>query len=239
MLKITDANNFRRTLAGLCLIAAPLVILIQEWIAPEIGGEGEARDVLATIAENPGRYQAAAFLGLLAAILLIPALLGLVRLLSRGKVVLGHVGGALALIGAVGFACNNVFNFLYLQMVEGGADLGEMIALRERVKGSVGLLTIELMFAGGLLLGLVLLAIALWRGRVAPRWASVLIVVFVVADFFLSGNGKVFDLIVHALLVVGLGGFGWSILRMSDADWERGYTPSPTEVGVRTQPRVQ
>jgi hypothetical protein len=194
--------------------------------------------VLATIAENPGRYQAAAFLGLLAAILLIPAVLGLVRLLSSTKVVLGHVGGALALIGAVGFACDNVLNVVYLQMVERGADLGEMLALRERVKGSVGLLTNELMFAG-LLLGLILLATALWRGRVAPRWAAVLILVFVVADFFLAGTGKVFDLLVHALLVVGLGGFGWSILSMSDADWERGYTPSPTEVGVGTRPRVQ
>ena len=34
MLKIRDANNFRRTAAGLCLIAGPLVTLIGGLVTP-------------------------------------------------------------------------------------------------------------------------------------------------------------------------------------------------------------
>ena len=49
MPKITDANNFRRTVAGLCLIAAPLVLLLGFLIHP---GEGEA-GLVQTMAEYP------------------------------------------------------------------------------------------------------------------------------------------------------------------------------------------
>jgi hypothetical protein len=67
----------------------------------------------------------------------------------------------------------------------------------------------------------------------------VLIVAFVAVDFLFSGNGKALDLSIHALLVAGFGGFGWSILRMSETVWEQGHIPSSTEVESGAQPRVQ
>jgi hypothetical protein len=52
MLKITDANNFRRTTVGLCLIAGPLTALIGGLIAPWEGTE-ETTAWLRVLGENP------------------------------------------------------------------------------------------------------------------------------------------------------------------------------------------
>ena len=54
MLKSTDANNFRRTLAGLCLIAAPLVGLAATVVAPPA-----ALDIVASAPFEPAAGGAA------------------------------------------------------------------------------------------------------------------------------------------------------------------------------------
>ncbi len=54
MLKIADANNFRRTALGLCLIAGPLVALIGGLVTPWEENETLAA-YLQTLGENPVR----------------------------------------------------------------------------------------------------------------------------------------------------------------------------------------
>src|ERR687894_3110916 len=68
MLKITDANNFRRTLAGLCLIAAPLVGLIGALITPQF--TGDIGEELATISDQPVLWLIGNFLTLITFLLL-------------------------------------------------------------------------------------------------------------------------------------------------------------------------
>ena len=97
MLKIWAADNFRRTLAGLCLIAAPLVGLIGALLTPRVtGGLGEE---LAVISQHSERWLISTFLTLLSFFLLIPAVLGLANLLRYRAVALGHVGAGLVLLG--------------------------------------------------------------------------------------------------------------------------------------------
>lgn len=209
-------------LIGVSLIVAPLLSIVQEIVVPE---EGDGVDLLAVVAADPARYEAARFLGLVTALVFIPAFLGIFHLLRGSAGVLAHVGVTLALIGAVGFAADNAAGFVNLEMVSAGAERSEMAELRERTEDSPGLTVVTILGFGGLLLGLLFLSIALWRSRTVSRWIPGLILAFFVLDMFTAGIAKGLDVGVHALLAIGLGGIGWHILRMSNSDWE-GAGPS-------------
>ncbi len=237
MLKITDANNFRRTLAGLCLITAPLVGLTATVVAPPAALDISER--LTIVAEYPARFLAANILAVLLQILLVPALLGLLHLLRHRAVVLGHIGGGLALVGVFGYMGVLATEFVLLQMTEGGADRGQMIALAERVYGSVGFGIFLLMFLFGLLLGLIVLAVALWRAGIVPLWLAGCIAMASVLDFVAS-TSAVAVVVAWILLLIGLGWVGLKVLGMSDADWAQGRTLTHAKVGAEAaRPQVQ
>lgn len=81
MLKINDANNFRRTLAGLSMIAAPLALLGMEVVEPEAPEALGAS--LATAAAHPASWLAANLLMLGGLLLLVPAILGMMHLTAE------------------------------------------------------------------------------------------------------------------------------------------------------------
>lgn len=169
---MTDAQRFRRRTAGLCLLAAPAFVLASELASPNLSEHGRAS--LAVVATETGRLRLWVWLGMVAAVLLIPAVAGLVGLLRDRGVTLGHAGAALATIGAVGYAAHQAL-FLDLPTLVAG-DRGQMAALYERQAsyGEAGVL-IFLVFLIPLFLGLILLTAALRRARVVPVWPAVAI----------------------------------------------------------------
>ncbi len=237
MLKITDAHNFRRTVAGLCLITAPLVLLLGNIIHP--GGKGGA-GLVNTMAEHPGRVEAAALLIIFSSVLFVPALVGLLYLLRDRGVVLGHIGVGFALIGlVVGHAVWAGFQVILLGFVQSGLDREQLSAIVSSGPLNVGFIIVMLMFMVGFFLGLIILAISLWRGGVAPLWVAACIIVATIWDFTPLATIVAEVEIGPALALVGLGWIGLKVLRMSDADWERGNLPSSKKLGVGAKPRVQ
>lgn len=234
MLKITDADNFRRTLAGLCLIAAPVAGLAATVVAPPAALDIGER--LAIVAEYSTRFLASNLLALLLQILLVPALLGLLHLLKGRGVVLGHIGGGLALAGVFGYMGVLATEFVLLEMAEGGRQ--EMIALAERVYGSVGFGIFLLLFLFGLLLGLLILSVALWRARIVPIWAAACIALASVLDFVAS-TSTVAVVLAWILLLTGLGWIGLKVLGMSDEDWVQGRLPDTARVRTASPARVK
>lgn len=219
MLKITDADNFRRTLAGLCLIAAPVAGLVATVVAPPAALDIGER--LTIVAEHSTRFLVANLLAVLLQVLLVPALLGLLHLLKGRGVVLGHIGGGLALAGVFGYMGILATEFVLLEMAEG--DRQEMVALAERVYGSVGFAIFLLMFLFGLLLGLIVLSVALWRARIAPIWTAACIALASVLDFVAS-TSSVAVMLAWILLLAGLGWIGLKVLGMSDEDWAQRHS---------------
>ncbi len=228
MLKIWDAGNFRRTVAGLCLIAAPLVLFLALLIHP-----GEVGTGVQTEAEYPGRVLATNLLIVLSSVLFVPALMGLLRPIRERGVLFAHLGVGLALIGVIGHAVWAGFRIVLVGMIQSGVDQEQLSAMVEGGPPNAGFVAVLLMFMIGFFLGLIFLGVGLWRSRVAPRWVALSIALAPLLDF-LPDDNKVLLLIGPALVVVGFGWVGLKLLAMSDTDWKFGRAPSAAEAEVGT-----
>jgi hypothetical protein len=222
MLKIWDANNFRRTLAGLCLIAAPLALGAAELIRISVEGDAQAtRDQFDQVAASPGAWQVATVLNMLGVVLFVPAVLGLLHLLHHRGAVLGHIGGGLLLIGFLGLAAHNAGYYGMLGVASApGIDREQMVRFWQAAGGVPGNIVSLLMFLIGYLLGMVVLGVGLFRARVVPRWTAALVILSLVVSLFAEGS-LLIALISSVLLFVGLGAIGLMLLRQSDADWAK------------------
>ena len=203
-----------RRLSGLSLIAAPTLLLVSEVVSPDLSDDG--RESLAVIAAQSGRLTAWIWLGIASAVLLIPAVFGLVRLLRRRGGVVGGIGAALAVVGAVGYAVHQGL-FLQLPTLLDG-DPAEMAALYERQGESAAFAVVTfLLFLAPLLFGLLLLGIGLYRGGAAPLWPAVAIGLAILP----SAVPLPFDVAFapFVLLVAGLAGYARLVLTSSDEHW--------------------
>jgi uncharacterized membrane protein YgdD (TMEM256/DUF423 family) len=245
MLKINDANNFRRTLAGLCLITAPLAFGGSDVIRLSIEGGVRGSEQLAAMAASPGLWQLTAVLNMVGVVLFVPAILGLMHLLRERSTVLGHVGGGLALMGFLGWAAHNRGYYGFMGAASTSEiDRGEMVRFIGHWETTPDTIVYVLMFLVGHLLGMLLLSIGLYRARVTYRWAAALFllgsVLYIVNSFSPASESMLAVGVLHALIAVGLGATGVRVLAMSDADWGRlRVAPAAETAPVGAQPRVQ
>jgi MFS family permease len=231
VLSLSDASHFRRTVAGTCLIAAPLAGLTGTVIGAE--SETDAAEQLAAIADNQEAFVIGTIVGIVALVLLLPAVLGLLHLLRDRAVALGHLGGALALVGIVGLAALQGVGLVLAETVTGDGEREQMVSLVERVEDSTGFIVVLLMFLVGLNIGLILLAAALWRARVAPAWVTLALAASVIVLFL--GSDKVLGAIGFALLALAFGWVGRAVLAQPDDDWDvrpTGKAAQPPEPDV-------
>ncbi|MBA2505774.1 MAG: hypothetical protein H0V29_07500 [Thermoleophilaceae bacterium] len=225
MFGLSDSHHFRKTVAGVSMILAPLMALLAVVIAPE-RKENEAA-MLASVAADADAFFVSQMLILGAIVVAIPAVLGLVHVLREKEVAYGHVGGGLALVGLVAIAGVTGLELVVWRMAEtGGAGI---VALYSDVMESAGVV-IPLFFGSlGFGVGMLVLGMGLHRAKaVAPLHA----VSIALGGLLLAVSGLVYaewvTLIGAALLFAGLGMTGRLVLAESDEDWE--HTP---EAAVR------
>ncbi|MGH3090535.1 MAG: DUF4386 family protein [Rubrobacteraceae bacterium] len=238
MLKINDANNFRRTALGLCLIAGPLVTIVGGLVSPWEGTETSA-GYLQSLSENPARWQVSAVLFYFGFLLTAVGVFGMIHLVKHRAVVLANIAGVLAVWGWVTLPGLLVSNFQDLSLAE-SLDIQQAVAVSERALEYVGA-TIQSMPVLLGFLGMALLGVALWREKVAPVWVPVVLVIGIAADLVPSSvvpPGINFT-VSSGLLFAGLGYVGLKILRMSDEEWEHGVPPTSEPVVAKVQPQVR
>lgn len=246
MLRINDADNFRRTVAGICLVAAPLAFGASDVIRLSIeGGAAEGAGQLAAIAASSGLWQLAGALNMLGVVLFVPAVLGLMHLLRERSTVFGHLGGGLALIGFLGWAAHNRGYFGFMGAAStSGIDHARMVGFIEHWATTPDTGYYVLMFLVGGLLGMLLLSIGLYRARVTYRWAAALFllgtVLYNVNAFTPASESMLAVGVFHAFIAAGLGGTGLAVLAMSDAEWKKAHvaTPAVETAPVTAQTRV-
>lgn len=239
----TRTTTFRRRFGAVTILTAPIWFAVAELTYPTEGNDPAGE--LATDAAHHGQLLLAIGSGLLAAILFIPAFFALMNPVRARGTVLAHLGGALALLGNAlsGLALVGLQFFLY----EASAPGTDRAALATFLEGATHdpagapLLIGHYLFV----LGIVLLAVGLFRGRVGPRWASVALGLGPVLDAVLGAAGLsgvlgdvVVSLLTDGVFLAGAVGLAWWQLTTSDAAWEgtsipgSGRGPGASPVGV-------
>lgn len=224
MLRLSDSRNFSRTLTGLCLIGAPLALTAAAVIGPDFIDDDKQAE-LNNIAVRHHRFVVSLLLFFVAGILILLAGLGLIRFFRGARVTMGAVAGALLVLGAHATMGFYAISGIEYEMARHGLDQTEMAKLVDQLEDSGILTPVWILFLIGIVIGSILLAIATWRGKTIPVWASAAIVVAAVLGFF-GGDDKAFEIAGFVVLLVGLGTLGLTFLRMTDEEWDAGVPPT-------------
>lgn len=219
MLRFSDARSFGRTLTGLLLFVAPAVLLISTIISPNTDHKNKVQELNA-VAAHKGTYLLSGVLFLVGGLLIIAMGIGIMRLFrGDGGVTAGQVSGALLVLGGtvtMGWYALGVAE--YEMVNEKGLDRQALAAFLHKADNAGALAPLFILFLIGIVLGTILLAVANWRTRVAPVWASVAILLGGVVGAL--GNGQAISIVTFVVLLVGLGALGARVLAMSDDEWE-------------------
>jgi hypothetical protein len=177
------------------LIAAPIVMLLSGLVLPQLRGPDGTE--LSVSAGHPGRYYAYVLLGLAGGVALIPAIYAIMRRVQPRHARLSAAGGVLALTGAA------------LSLADWGGELVKvemgalnpayhqtMAAPLDRFDSSARIAVLLQLAGIGFLLGVILLAGALFRGRTAPGWVCIGLIAGTLGNLagFAAGSLLVLDL---------------------------------------------
>ena len=194
---------------GTALVVGPLLLLAAKLLDPT-PADADAAELLATAGSDSSSWAASNLLVVGGAIVLVLGAFGLTPLFRGGGERLGQTGICLLIAGLVclaGWATSNL-------ALAAAADAGGSVDVAEAIGDSASISAVEAVWIGGLLVGLVLIAAALLRAGSVPRWAPVLILVFVALEsvILLAGNTAV-ERIGFAALAAGLGTVGLRLAR--------------------------
>jgi hypothetical protein len=221
MRSLSNAHHFRKTVAGTCMVFAPLLALVSGVVQPD--PKLDEAQQLAVVAGHMDAWYVAQLIGLVSIVLAVPAVLGLMHMLREREVAWGHIGGGLAMLGLLGYTGIVTMGLVQWQMAATG-NTSQMTDLLHRMNHTTGMLLPFAIGAVAFGVGMVCLAIGLYRARVVQSWMSLAVAVaatcIVVAGF--TASAPVF-IVGTAFLVVGLGSMGRMVLTESDEDWE--HTP--------------
>lgn len=226
---LSDSHRFFKNVVAFGLFAAPLLLLGSAVVSPPIVGDEASQ--LAVVARDPGGYYLFTLLIFVGTALLVPVVLGLMYLMRHRAPTLGNLGGSLAFIGILIAVGDALSQLIIWQMAAPGADQAQMAALLARVNEAPGAAVIFRIGGVSFVLGLVLLAIGLYRAKVSPVWVAAGLAAGAVLNVagFVIGSNVVIDVSCVALLL-SLGWIGRVVVGTSEQAWERlpGHLASST-----------
>jgi hypothetical protein len=174
----------RMTLESRRLVAASLVataLLSTLWTVTEPDLSGDYADWLGSMADGGSRVKISGLAFVLAQLPFMVGMAGLARRLRPSR--LAAVGGVLAVLGGFGHAVYGGVMLSQTVMAEDRSNVGVYTGLLERLEGEPTLLPFMVAGLLGTVLGVLLLSIAWWRSRTAPRWVAPMLWAFLVVEF--------------------------------------------------------
>lgn len=173
----------RRLAATASLVLAPVLALLFTALSPPFPDSAAER--LAGFADGPTpAVSAVAFL--LMQLPMLVAILAIGRLLIPRAPRLSAWGTALAVIGCFGHVVFGGISLVYLVMAHDEVNRAVYADLMDRIESSPMMLFAAAGFVGTAL-GLLLLAVGLFRARIGPVWVGPALGGFLVLDF-VAGN---------------------------------------------------
>jgi hypothetical protein len=221
MFSLKDAHHFRKMVAGMCMLAAPVLLLVGEVVHPE--RKTDVGDQLAVVAAHQDAWYVAHMIDLVAIVLFLPVILGLMHMMRERETTLGHLGGGLALVGLMATTCLVAIEGL-VGWQAGAQNSPEMTALFQRINDTTGIVVPVFVMSFALTLGILMMMWGLARSNAIPMWVAGVVAVaaicLAVAGPMASG---VLSIVGASLLLVGIGTIGRMVATESDEDWE--HTP--------------
>ncbi len=216
----SDSHHLRKTVAGACMVLAPLLFLVAFVVSPRL--ETEAGAQLSVAADNVDRYYIANLLGMIGLFLVVPALLGLMHMLRERRPMHSAVGGGLTLIGTFATMVSMGVGFVIWEMARNEAVSNA--AVLDALLNDAGFV-IPVYVVGFLApIGALVLGHGLYSSRVVDWWMALLFALgIVLINVAFAAGVLALAIVGAALTLVGLGSIGLMVLRESDADWE--HTP--------------
>lgn len=208
------AQLTRATVAGSLAVGAALTV-VSVATMPDFSGDQAAR--LEAVAASPVAATSA-LTWVLSQVLLGLGVVGVAHLARRSVPVLATLAAVVFGLGALG---HTVYGGVNLAMLSMAQDLGSVeahVAVLDRLESG---LMLPFMAAGllGTVLGLVLLAVAVWRSGAGPRWVPVALLAFVLVEFVGSTLSRWAGVASGALLVLAFGALALVVRRSSPAHW--------------------
>lgn len=149
------------------------------------------------------------------AFMVIAAMVGAMRLAPDRGGALVTVGGVLACISAASLGAGTLMLGAVMGMLTPGhAGLAVQV---DQVGNHSAIGSLPFSLAPGLAIGPVLVAIGLYRARLAPRWPAILLGVAVV-PVFLSPSGGALGAVLHLPLCVAIAALGVAVWRSGQPD---------------------
>lgn len=192
------------------LVAAPLCEVLEAALSPLTSSTTHAD--LVAIAGNEQQFVTSVLFGMVGTFLMLPAILGIAATTVRRAPWASRVAASLAVTGLMGFAGIRLGQGVELQGVRDGVPLGQVAGLLDHQSGNPIGGPMVMLFLAGTVLGMLALAMAVWRGGL-PRPAAVLIAVFPFADQGLEQLGAVSGVLAHALLLLAFSWVAVSLVR--------------------------
>src|SRR3954453_9508167 len=232
MFGMSDAHHFRKMVAGACMILAPLFALAGFIVQPATKTDEGAQ--LNVVSSHMDAWYLSHLLLFVAIVLAVPAALGLMHMLRERESSWGHMGGGLALLGAMAIAALVGMDMVTWQM--GAGAHGEMTSLLHRVNNTDGILIP--FFVGGLLFGIgyAALGMGLYRARATASWFAMFVMLGgIVFDISMITTSIPLAIVAAVCLVVGQGAIGRMGWTESDDAWDR----TPEYSGFRALPGMR
>jgi hypothetical protein len=205
------------------MIGAGAISLAGFLATPWEGGSSTSA-YLRSLVENPTQAVVAATLLHFGYLLFVPTAFVLSRLARRGAPRLSAIGLTLSVLGAglSGLLVTDMYDLsigLNVGTTE-GVPVSEMSGV---AAAPLGFISMALLTSVGALVGLILLAVAVWRARLAPLWPAVAITVGFAGMF--GAHGMLRACGFFAVLAVGVAFLGVRVLRMTDERFAAGSDP--------------
>jgi hypothetical protein len=165
-----DPPALGRRFSAISLILAPLFLLLSAVSLPSLASEPGAQ--LDIVSAHHGNYYAFVLLGIVGSIFLLPAMLAIMETVRASHRRLGVIGGGLALFGSTLALVDWGGELVKWQMGVPGADRAQMVALVARFDEAASSAAITQLSGLTFLVGVMVLAVGLYRGHIAPLWVS-------------------------------------------------------------------
>jgi hypothetical protein len=209
--------SLHRLVTAACLALWAVLSVVFVLTAPPLEGTSDAAatsSVLATVSAYAFLFGQAA---------LVVGIIGVAHLLRDRTPVLAPIAAALTVLGAFGHAA-----FAGIALVVAGGGEGAGAAVEAAMGGPGMALTIFSLL--GAVVGVVILAIALFRAKLGAGWIGIVLIGWVVVEFLLIDLGLWALLASAALLLIGFGALAVVVFRSDPRDW---MTAKEADVAVQ------